>query len=199
MRVPSVIAQRDLRKGLQAGGGDVSIGGDSLPMISLVTPACNEAGIVQKNLATLCQYMQSLENEYRWELIFVNDGSKDGTRELAEEFAATHRNVIVLNHTRNCGIGEAFKTAFKCCRGDYVVTLDLDLSYSPEHIRTMVEQMRATGAKIVVASPYMKGGKISHVPWLRRGMSVWANRFLSITAKGHLSTLTGMVRVMSEV
>src|SRR5439155_6408194 len=44
------------------------------------------------------------------------------------------------------------------------------------------------------ASPYMRGGRVSNVPWLRRIMSVWANRFLSLTAKGSLSTLTGMVR-----
>src|SRR5436309_16101104 len=41
----------------------------------------------------------------------------------------------------------------------------------------------------------MKGGDISYVPWLRRTTSVWANRFLSATAKGGISTLTGMVRV----
>src|SRR5437879_4866744 len=50
-------------------------------------------------------------------------------------------------------------------------------------------------AKVVVASPYMKGGDISNVPWLRRTLSIWANRFLSATVKGTLSTLTGMVRV----
>ncbi|MEA2079478.1 MAG: glycosyltransferase family 2 protein, partial [Pseudomonadota bacterium] len=44
------------------------------------------------------------------------------------------------------------------------------------------------------ASPYMKGGRISNVPWLRKNLSVWANRFLSVTAEGHLSTLTSMVR-----
>jgi glycosyltransferase involved in cell wall biosynthesis len=167
---------------------------DSRPMISLVTPAYNEAAIVQKNLATICRYMETLEKEYRWELIFVNDGSQDETGRLAEKFAETRPNMTVLNQPRNFGIGQAFKTAFQHCNGDYVVTLDLDLSYSPEHIGGMVARMRETGSKIIVASPYMKGGKISHVPWLRRMMSVWANRFLSTTAKGHLSTLTGMVR-----
>jgi hypothetical protein len=54
--------------------------------------------------------------------------------------------------------------------------------------------MRATGAKIVVVSPHARGGKISNVPWLRRNLSWWANRFLSRTARGNLSTLTSMVR-----
>jgi hypothetical protein len=47
----------------------------------------------------------------------------------------------------------------------------------------------------VVASPYAEGGRTSNVPWLRRTLSVWANRFLSATAERGLSTLTGMVRV----
>jgi hypothetical protein len=48
---------------------------------------------------------------------------------------------------------------------------------------------------MVLASPYMEGGRISNVPWLRRILSIWANRFLSLFAHGNLSTLTCMVRV----
>ena len=47
----------------------------------------------------------------------------------------------------------------------------------------------------MVASPYMKGGRVSNVPWLRLLLSVWANRFLSLAAKRNVATLTGMVRV----
>ncbi len=69
-----------------------------------------------------------------------------------------------------------------------------DLSYAPEHIEALLTKIRETSAKIVIASPYMKGGKISNVPRLRKYLSVWANRFLSVAAEGHLSTLTSMVR-----
>ena len=114
---------------------------------------------------------------------------------LAEAFAKTRDNVRVLHHTVNFGLGQAFKFAFNHCCGDYIVTLDLDLSYGPDHIEKLLNEIRETKAKIVVTSPYMKGGKISHVPWLRRTLSIWANRFLSLAAKGNLSTLTSMVRV----
>ncbi len=165
------------------------------PLVSLVVSAYNEAPIVEKNLATLCQYMGSLDDEYRWEMIFINDGSTDKTGELAEAFARTKNNIHVLHHMMNLGLGQALKLAFDQSRGDYIVTFDIDLSYSPDHIRTLLTRIRQTRAQIVVASPYMKGGKISHVPWLRRILSVWANRFLSSAAKGDLSTLTGMARV----
>jgi glycosyltransferase involved in cell wall biosynthesis len=164
------------------------------PLISLVVPAYNEAALLERNLTGLCQYMKSLEDEYRWEVILINDGSTDETGELAEAFANTRGNVHVFHHTTNFGVGQAFKLGFEHCQGDYIVTLDLDLSYSPDHIRKLLAKIRETRAKIVVASPYMKDGTVSNVPWLRRILSVCANRFLARTARGNLSTLTSMVR-----
>jgi glycosyltransferase involved in cell wall biosynthesis len=138
--------------------------------------------------------MESLEDDYRWEIIVVNDGSTDDTGQLAESFAKNRDNMQVVHHLQNLGIGEAFRRAFEYCQGDYIVTLDMDLSYSPAHIATLLAKIRATNAHVVIASPYMHGGQITNVPTLRRILSVWANRFLSFTAKGNLSTLTGMVR-----
>jgi len=166
----------------------------SKPLVSLVVPAFNEAAIVERNLGLLCAYMESLESDYCWELIIVNDGSVDETGRLAEAFARTRPNVRVLHHSHNRGMGQAFRSAFEQCDGEYVVTLDLDLTYSTDHIAAMLAHLRATGANVVVASPYMNGGKLSNVPRLRRTLSIWANRFLSVAARGDLSTLTGMVR-----
>ena len=176
--------------------GAATAGGErapSRPMVSVVVPAYNEAAIVEANLAALYGYMETLEDEYRWEIVVVDDGSTDQTGALAEAFSRGRKNVRVLRHVVNFGAGQAFKFAFNHCRGDYIVTMDLDLSYSPDHIRRLLTQIRNTRAKVVVASPYMKGGLISHVPWLRRILSVWANHFLS-AAEGSLSTLTSMVR-----
>ncbi len=167
---------------------------DRRPLVSLVLPAYNEAAIIADNLAVLSDYMATLETRYRWEMVIINDGSRDDTGELAESFARRRDNVRVYHHIKNFGLGQAFKFAFGKCRGDYVVTLDIDLSYSPDHIGRLLDKICETRAKIVLASPYMKGGKISNVPSLRRFMSVWANRFLSLFSHGNLSTLTCMVR-----
>ena len=164
------------------------------PLVSLVVPAYNEASILTQNLSELCHQMELLEHEYRWEMVIVNDGSADESGALAEEFARRRNNIRVLHHRKNFGLGEAFRTAFNYCRGDYIVTVDMDLSYSPDYIAKLLSAITQSGAKIVVASPYMAGGKISNVPWVRRQLSIWANRFLSLASKGRLSTLTGMVR-----
>ncbi len=167
---------------------------DNRPLVSLVLPAFNEATIIEKNLHRLSEHIKSLESEYRWEMIIIDDGSTDNTGELANSFAQSRDNVIVLSHITNFGLGQAFRFAFNNCNGDYIITLDTDLSYAPEHIEVLLAKIRETSAKIVIASPYMKGGRISNIPWLRKTMSIWANRFLSVAAEGHLSTLTSMVR-----
>ncbi len=165
-----------------------------LPLVSIVLPAFNEEAILADNLAELQKYLQTLESRYQFEILIVNDGSVDATAAIADEMAARYANVRTLHHPRNFGLGQAFTTAFRQSRGDYVVTMDIDLSYSPEHIAELLAAITKSHAKLVLASPYMKGGRISSVPWLRKTLSIWANRFLSLFAHGNLSTLTCMVR-----
>jgi len=167
---------------------------EPVPVVSLVVAGFNEAAIIEKNLKTVCDFMESLDPALSWELVFVNDGSTDRTGDIVEGFARTRPNVHVLHHERNRGLGQALRLAFENCRGEYIVCLDADLSYGPEHIPQLITKIRETGAKIVATSPYMKGGKVSKVPWLRKALSFWSNRFLSFVAKGNLSTMTAMVR-----
>jgi glycosyltransferase involved in cell wall biosynthesis len=163
--------------------------------VSIVAPAYNEALIIEENLTILCDYLHTLDSLYDWELVVVNDGSRDETGYLAEQFAEQHPQVRVVHHRVNKGLGEALRTAFTHAEGDYIVVVDLDLSYAPEHIGRLLDRIEETQAAMVVASPYMPGGSIKNVPWLREMLSIWANRFLSFAAKRSLATLTGMVRV----
>jgi len=100
----------------------------------------------------------------------------------------------VIHHPRNFGVGQGLRTGFAHARGDYVVVLDVDLSYGPHHIERMVDRMIETSAKLVVASPYGPGGTVANVPHWRLFLSRWANRFLSWFASGNYSTWTCMVR-----
>ena len=82
--------------------------------------------------------MNTIKEKYDWEIIIVNDGSKDSTGKLADDFAASHDNIHVYHHKINQNLGSALKTGFDQCKGDYIVTLDLDLSYSPDHIERLL-------------------------------------------------------------
>jgi glycosyltransferase involved in cell wall biosynthesis len=165
------------------------------PLISIVIPAYNEAAILQKNLGRIYEHVLHNAQEFRWELVIVNDGSRDETGRIAAEFARDKSNVVIVHHPSNQGLGRALKSGFAYAGGDYIITLDVDLSYAPYHIEILLEKILETQAQIVVASPYMPGGKVSNVPRLRKELSLWANRFLSLTDKRTLSTFTGMVRI----
>ena len=160
---------------------------------SVIVPAYNESAILVKNLGELYDYMLTLD-DFDWEIVVVDDGSKDGTGDLAELFAASHPRVRVLRHRTNFQLGQALRFAFASCHTDYLVVIDADLSYSPDHIGRLLHAMEDTHARVVVASPYMKGGETTAVPPFRKAMSRWANRILGLAAKGDLHTLTGMVR-----
>src|SRR4030042_6744609 len=169
------------------------------PLVSVVVPAYNEEQIIERNLDLLFQYMRSLEKEFRWELIVVNDGSTDKTGELAEALTKNTKNAFVLHHRTNFRLGQVLRYAFSESKGDYVVVIDLDLSYSPDHIGRLLARIRETNAKIAIASPYTKGGKVSNVPWVRKILSKWGNRFLCfMTPKNwysdRLTSISGMVR-----
>jgi glycosyltransferase involved in cell wall biosynthesis len=100
----------------------------------------------------------------------------------------------VLHHARNFGVGQALRYGFSASSGDYVIVLDADLSYEPRHIGLLLDSIESTRARMVLASAYMPGGTVTSVPWLRRLLSLYGNRFLRVLARGGISTLTCMVR-----
>lgn len=169
--------------------------GDSRPLATIILPCFNEAAVLAPHLELIQNYLQQLDASFRFEVILVNDGSRDETSTVAHEMRERYANVRVFEHRTNMGLGQAFKTGFARSRGDFVVTMDVDLSYSPEHIGVLLQRISATHAKLVLASPYMAGGSLTNVPWLRKTLSVWGNRFLRIFARGkNVSTITCMVR-----
>lgn len=166
----------------------------SRPLVSIILPAFNEAGVLADNLEVFVDYLRTIESRFRFEILIVNDGSRDDTGLIADELCGKYANLRVLHHPTNFGLGQAFKTAFAQTKGDYVITMDVDLSYSPDHIAVMLDKLVKTRAKLVLASPYMEGGQLTNVPWLRKTLSIWGNRFLRIFARGNVSTITCMVR-----
>lgn len=164
------------------------------PMVSIVIPGYNEEALIIPNLTTICNYMKGLEGKYDWEILFVNDGSKDQTGKLADDFARENPRVKVCHHIVNLNLGNALKTGFSNAQGDYTVVLDLDLSYGVEHIEKIVDTLITTQAHVVIASPYMKGGKVTAVPFMRAFLSRCVNRFMRLAAQEKFHTYTGMVR-----
>jgi dolichol-phosphate mannosyltransferase len=163
-------------------------------LISVVIPGFNEEAIVTDHLTKIFQYLTTLGDKYNWEVIFVNDGSKDKTGKLADDFAQGKEHITVIHHQRNMNLGKALMTGFSASKGDYIVVLDMDLSYSADHIEKLLDVIIKEDADIVIASPYMKGGKVTKVPFIRKVLSRFMNRLIMLVAQERIHTFTSMVR-----
>ncbi len=164
------------------------------PYISIVLPCYNEEAILPININTIINYLETKSFKYQWDILIINDGSKDKTAAIANEFAKLRNEISVIHHPTNLNLGNAIKTGFNNSKGEIIVVLDIDLSYSVEHIEIMVDKLIENSADIVIASPYMKGGKVTAVPFFRKIMSSWVNKFMHMASQEDYYTFTGMVR-----
>jgi glycosyltransferase involved in cell wall biosynthesis len=164
------------------------------PFVTVVAPCYNEEAILENNIHIINEYLKSNNSKYNWEILIINDGSKDSTGAISDKLATSNANIKVIHHPTNLNLGNAIKTGFKNSSGDIIVILDIDLSYSEKYIGIMVDKLIEVNADIIIASPYMKGGKVTAVPFFRKIMSSWVNRFMSFAAQDKYYTFTGMVR-----
>jgi glycosyltransferase involved in cell wall biosynthesis len=102
-------------------------------MLSLVLPAYNEEANVE---IVVNEALEAIPNYFEcYEIIIVDDGSKDKTPEIADRLAATHPEVVrVIHHRPNKGYGAALTTGFRAAKGDYLMFMDSDRQFKPEDI-----------------------------------------------------------------
>lgn len=163
-------------------------------LVSVVLPCYNEEAILSKNIDRIIEYLHN-QQDYNWEIVLIDDGSKDNTGNIADKYEKNYPvNIRTIHHPTNLNLGNALKTGFKNAKGDIIVVMDIDLSYSVDHIGLMVNKLVETSSDLVIASPYMPGGKVTEVPFMRRAMSRWVNRLMRFAAQDKYYTYTGMVR-----
>src|SRR5437870_9708318 len=115
------------------------------PDLSIVLPAHNEA----ENVAPMCAALKAvLAPLGRYELIFVDDGSTDGTLAALRAAAARDPSLRYVAFTRNFGHQAALRAGLRYARGRATVVMDADFEHPPELIPALVDAWRA-GAKIV--------------------------------------------------
>lgn len=163
-------------------------------LISVILPAYNEESIIEQSIGIITDYVKSNGAKYLWEILLVNDGSTDRTKELADNIACKNNLLRVIDHPVNLNLGRALQTGFENANGEIIVVLDIDLSYSAEHIGKLVDKQIETNADIVIASPYMKEGRVTGVPFNRMILSRIVNKFMRIVTHEKYHTFTGMVR-----
>lgn len=112
----------------------------SLPEISVVVPSFNEARNLRPLVARLIPVLEGLDAPF--EVIFVDDGSRDETMELLRELNASDPRLAALSFSRNFGKEIAIAAGLDEARGEAVVIMDADLQHPPEVIPQFVEKWR---------------------------------------------------------
>jgi len=161
--------------------------------LSIVTPMYNEEANVEGTVRAVAEALGEFPGS--WELLIVDDGSTDASREQAEAAAARDGRVRVLGYTPNAGRGRALRTGFDAARGECIVTIDFDLSYEPSHIVRLHGALQGDGAPdVVLASAYMPGGSVEGISF-RRLLPSWAgNVLLRLAWPRRIYTSTCVVR-----
>ena len=119
--------------------GAVAAEGDVVPGLSVVVPIYNERDNVEPLHEALTYALQQLNRSY--EVVFVDDGSDDGSRDIMRRLAANDPHLRLVFFRRNYGQTAAMAAGFRACRGRTVVSMDGDLQNDPADIGRLVEKL----------------------------------------------------------
>ena len=153
-----------------ASKNDASKGGVRL-VVSIVVPAYNEVATAERLLRRVAAVPLTKE------VIVVDDGSTDGTRELLGRLRDEGLVDQLLLHDRNRGKGAALRTGFARARGDVVVVQDADLEYNPAEIPTLIVPIATGEADAVYGSRFLGGAHRVLYFWHQMG-----NKFLTLVS-----------------
>ena len=117
-------------------------------MISVVIPIYNEEEILSILHSAIGEAMNDIDES--WEVVYVNDGSRDSSLDLLRQMQARDRHIVVVDLSRNWGHAGAIHAGLQIARGDAIVLMDGDLQDPPEVVPKLVDAWRG-GAQVVTA------------------------------------------------
>ncbi|MDW8326394.1 MAG: glycosyltransferase family 2 protein [Anaerolineales bacterium] len=140
------------------------------PRLSIIIPAYNEAPTLRSVIERVLACVPDV-----FEIIVVDDGSQDGTAEIARQASAEYLQVKLVSHPRNLGKTAALRTGFAASRGDIVLVQDADLEYDPADIPALIEPIVTGKADVVYGSRFLVR-RAARVLYYRHYL---ANKFLT--------------------
>ena len=161
--------------------------------VSLVLPVYNEEAVIGELTRRLSELLAQADPAGVWDVIFVNDGSKDTSRELLEAACASEPRFKVVNLSRNFGHQIAITAGLDRAEGDAVVIMDADLQDPPEVIAEMLARY-AEGYDVVYAVRRRRHGE----SWFKRVTAALFYRILERVVGVKIPTDTGDFRLMSR-
>ncbi len=127
--------------------------------VDLVIPVLNEAHVLANSVMKLRAYLRK-SFPYRWRVVIADNGSTDGTLEVAERLASQHPDVACV-HLDKRGRGRALRVAWTQSTADVVCYMDVDLSTGLEALRPMMKALTVDGYDVAIGSRLMRESKIN--------------------------------------
>jgi glycosyltransferase involved in cell wall biosynthesis len=140
--------------------------------LSVVMPIYNERSTLEEVVAKVLGVPLEIE------LICVDDGSSDGSREMLRDLTVQYPQMIVILQPRNMGKGAALRRGIQEATGDYVVIQDADLEYDPDQYPLLLEPLLEGKADVVFGSRFLGGGP-HRVLYFWHFVANWTLTFLS--------------------
>lgn len=109
-------------------------------LVSIITPAYNAAAYIAETIESVLA--QTYQN---WEMLIVNDCSKDNTAEIVQSYAAKDKRIKIINLKQNSGVAVARNTAIQNAKGRYIAFLDSDDLWQKEKLKKQIEFMQQNG------------------------------------------------------
>ena len=138
------------------------------PSLTIFFPAYNDAGTIASLVIRAIQVASKLTSDF--EVIVVNDGSRDATRDIVDALTKAYPQVRGVHHDRNRGYGGALQTGFAAAKKDLIAYTDGDAQYDPANFESLWRQMTpdidvVTGYKISRSDPWYRIviGRLYHV------------------------------------
>ncbi len=111
------------------------------PLVSIIAPVYNEEGVIEEFLQRVLAAVAPLEARYDFEIILVDDGSRDRSLAIMKRLAARERRLRVIELRRNYGQTPALQAGLDAAAGDIFVTMDADLQHFPEEIPQFLDKL----------------------------------------------------------
>lgn len=163
----------------------------SIVKYSIVVPVYNEEEVIHETYHRLTEVMHSTKEAY--ELLFVNDGSRDRTAEIIKEYSEQDPAVVLLDFARNFGHQIAITAGMDYARGEAVVVIDADLQDPPELILEMIEKWRQ-GFDVVYAKRTKRKGET----YFKKQTAAMFYRFLRAMTDIDIPLDTGDFRLLDR-
>lgn len=130
-----------------------------------------------------------------YEVVIVDDGSNDDTAAKAGELLMKRKDVRVVTLSPNRGMGGAIRAGIAEARGEWIATLDADLTFPPAALKDMLAAGIAAKADLVAGSPYLRAGDMAGVSWVRALPSLMINALYRGLFSMRLTAYTPVLRL----